>query len=297
MLTKGLRLCKILVSETLYRITKRADPMIKPNNLVQTIERISAILDIVGENAEGMSIREVSAQLDLPKGTVHRLLSSLIYVGYIRQDAGSRNYFLGLKLLDLGGLVASQLDLRKIAGPLLHALADKSKETVHMVVWDQDEVVYIEKVEPPSDMGGLRMASRIGSRNPAHSCAVGKVFLSYFSPTELENFILRKGLPARTSNTITDRVALTQELETIREQGYALDNEENEEGIRCIGAPVMGESGTPVAAISVSGPSFRVTKKIAQEILRKRIVETAAEISRRLGYGGAANRKIANETE
>ncbi len=271
--------------------------MLKPNNLVQTIERISAILDLVGENSKGMSIREVSSQLDLPKGTVHRLLSSLIYVGYIRQDAASRNYFLGLKLLDLGGLVASQLDLRKIAAPLLHALADKSRETVHMVVWDQDEVVYIEKVEPPLDMGGLRMASRIGSRNPAHSCAVGKIFLSYLSANELEDFISRKGLPARTSNTITDGLALTQELKTIREQGYALDNEENEKGIRCIGAPLLGESGMPVAAISVSGPAFRVTKKVAQEKLRRRIVETAAEISRRLGYAGPEKGKSANETK
>ena len=287
----------ILVSETLYRITKRAGPMLKPNNLVQTIERISAILDIIGESPGGMSIRQVSSQLNLPKGTVHRLLSSLIYVGYIRQDAGSRNYFLGLKLLDLGGLVASQLDLRKIAGPLLHALADKSKETVHMVVWDQDEVAYIEKVEPPSDMGGLRMASRIGSRNPAHSCAVGKIFLSYFSPTELEDFISRKGLPARTSNTITDAVALKQELKTIREQGYALDDEENEKGIRCVGAPVLGESGTPVAAISISGPAFRVTQKIAHGVLKREIMRTAAEISRSLGYGGPENRKSANETE
>jgi len=271
--------------------------MLKPNNLVQTVERISAILDIIGESPEGMSIREVSSQLDLPKGTVHRLLSSLIYVGYIRQDAGSRNYFLGLKLLDLGGLVASQLDLRKIAAPLLHALADKTRETVHMVVWDQDEVVYIEKVEPLVDMGGLRMASRIGSRNPAHSCAVGKIFLSHLSPNELEDFISGKGLPVRTSNTITDDVVLRQELHAIREQGYALDNEENEKGIRCIGAPVLGESGTPVAAISVSGPAFRVTKKLAQEVLRREIVETAAEISRRLGYGGPENRKGANETK
>ena len=271
--------------------------MLKPNNLVQTIERVSAILDLVGENPKGVSIREVSSQLDLPKGTVHRLLSSLSYVGYIRQDAVSRNYFLGLKLLDLGGLVASQLDLRKIAAPLLHALADATRETVHMVVWDQSEVVYIEKVEPLPDMGGLKMASRVGSRNPAHSCAVGKIFLSYLSPNELEDFISAKGLPARTSNTITDGVALKQELKTIREQGYALDNEENEKGIRCIGAAALDESGTPVAAISVSGPAFRVTKKIAQEILRKKVVETAAEISRRLGYGGAENRKSANETK
>ncbi len=271
--------------------------MLKPNNLVQTIERVSAILDLIGENPSGMSIRDVSSQLGLPKGTVHRLLSSLIYVGYIRQEAKSRNYFLGLKRLDLGGLVASQLDLRKIASPLLHALADKTKETVHMVVWDQAEVVYIEKVEPPLDMGGLRMASRIGSRNPAHSCAVGKIFLAYLPPNDLEDFIFEKGLPARTANTITNSETLRQELNGIRKQGYAIDNEENEQGIRCVGAPVLGESGTLVAAISISGPAFRVTRKVAHEVLRDEIMRTAAEISRSLGYGGAENRKSANEAK
>lgn len=271
--------------------------MIKPNNLVQTIERISAILDLVGENPQGMSIRGVSSQLGLPKGTVHRLLSSLTYFGYIRQDAVSRNYFLGLKLLDLAGLVASQLDFRKISEPLLHALADKSRETVHMVVWDQDEVVYIEKVEPPVETGGLRMASRVGSRNPAHSCAVGKVLLSYLSEDELTDFLARKELTARTPHTITDGTALRQELRAVRAQGYAVDDEENEKGIRCIGAPVLGETGRPVAAISVSGPAFRLTRKVIQDVLRREVIETAAEVSRRLGYGGPERRRSVHEAK
>lgn len=269
--------------------------MIRPNNLVQTIERIAAILDLVGENPQGMSIRDLSSQVGLPKGTVHRLLSSLTYIGYIRQDASSRNYFLGLKLLELAGLAASQLDLRKIAEPLLHSLADKSRETVHMVVWERDEVVYIEKMEPPVDMGGLRMASRVGARNPAHSCAVGKVLLSYLSQDELDDFISRRGLPARTANTITDGMDLRRELRTIWAQGYAFDDEENEKGIRCVGAPVLGDSGRPVAAISASGPAFRVTKKIAQDVLMPQVVETAAEVSRRLGYGVPERRKSAHE--
>jgi len=269
--------------------------MVRPNNCVQTIERVSAILSLVGENPQGMSIRDLSVQLHLPKGTVHRLLSSLTYFGYIRQDAASKNYFLGFKLFDLAVLAASQLDLRKIAEPLLHALADKSRETVHMVVWDQGEVVYIEKVEPPLEMGGLRMASRIGSRNPAHSCAVGKVFLSHLSEDELDEFISRKGLPARTSNTITDATILRQELSAIRAQGYAVDDEENEKGIRCVGAAVIGKSGRVVAAVSVSGPAFRVTKKIIQDVLEAEVVETAAEISRRLGCGGAETAKNTHE--
>ncbi|MBI4966249.1 MAG: IclR family transcriptional regulator [Desulfomonile tiedjei] len=272
--------------------------MIKPNNLVQTIERISAILDLVGENPEGTSIRAISSQLGLPKGTVHRLLSSLTYFGYIRQDAVSRNYFLGLKLLDLAGLVKSQLDLRKIAEPLLHALADKSRETVHMVVWDRGEVVYIEKMEPPLEMvGGLRMASRVGSRNPAHSCAVGKILLSYLTEDELRDFISEKGLTARTANTITDETALKKELRTIRTQGYAIDDEENENGIRCVGAPILGASGRAVAAVSVSGPAFRLTKRVVRDALRQEIVETAEEISRRLGYAGPDPQRIAHETK
>jgi IclR family transcriptional regulator, KDG regulon repressor len=260
--------------------------VLKPSNLVQTIERVSAILNLVGESPQGTSIRDISSQLGLPKGTVHRLLSSLTYFGFTRQDAASRNYFLGLKLLDLAGLVKSQLDLRRIAEHLLQSLAQKTRETVHMVVWDQGEMVYIEKVEPPLGMGGLRMASRVGSRNPAHSCAVGKVLLSFLSKDELEDFISKKGLAARTPNTITDGTALKQELLVVRAQGYAIDNEENEKGIRCVGAPVLGASGMPVAGLSVSGPAFRITKKVVQEVLKDQVVETAAEISRRMGYGG-----------
>lgn len=271
--------------------------MAKPNNLVQTIERTSAILNLVGENPQGMSIRNLSFELGLPKGTVHRLLTSLSYFGYIRQDAASRKYFLGLKILELAGYLTSQLDFRKIAEPLLRSLADKSKETVHMVVWDQGDVVYIEKVESPLEMGGLRMASRVGSRNLPHSTAVGKAMLSHLPEEELSDLIARKGLPARTSNTISDETALRKELNEIRSRGYAVDDEENEAGIRCVGAPVFGSSGSPVAAISVSGPAFRMTKKVIRDELSKEVVEAAAEISRRLGYVGLEAQRVASETE
>lgn len=256
----------------------------KPYNLVQTIERVSAILDILAQRAQGISIRELSSDIGLPKGTTHRLLSSLSYFGYVRQDSKSRDYFLGFKLVELGNLLLSQLDLRKEAAPFLKDLAERTKKTVHMVIFDRNEVVYIDKVEGDQNPSGLRMASRIGLRNPAHSSAVGKVLLSHFSEEELNHFLKNKGLSKRTENTITDITQLKEHLEMVRNQGYAIDDEENERGIRCVGAPIFNESGRVVAAVSISGPAFEVTKKLVQDILKKEVMEAALKISLRLGY-------------
>jgi IclR family KDG regulon transcriptional repressor len=259
----------------------------KPNNLVQTIERASLILDILGQSAQGISIRELSAKIKLPKGTTHRLISSLAYFGYARQDPKTRNYFLGLKLVELGNLLLSQLDLRKEAEPFLRDLAERIKETVHMVFLDRGEIVYIDKVELDHNPSGLRMASRVGLRNPAHSSAVGKVLLSHLSEEELDHLTKEKGLPKRTENTITDLIQLKEHLKMVRTQGFAVDDEENERGIRCVAAPIYNETGRAVAAISISGPAFRVTKKVIQETLKKEVMETASRISQRWGFNKA----------
>ena len=256
----------------------------KPNNLVQTIERASSILDILGQSPQGISIRELSAKIKLPKGTTHRLLSSLSYFGYVRQDPKTRNYLLGLKLVELGQLLLGQLDLRKEAEPFLKDLAERTKETVHMVILDRNEVVYIDKVETDQHTSGLRMASRVGLRNPAHSCAVGKVLLADLSGEVLNNFVKEKGLPKKTENTITNFTQLKEHLNLVRGQGYAIDDEENEKGIRCVAAPIRNEAGRAVAAVSISGPAFQVTKKVVQESLRKEVMESAIKISKRLGF-------------
>jgi IclR family KDG regulon transcriptional repressor len=257
---------------------------LKPNNLVQTIERTSLILDILGQSPQGISIRDLSEKIRLPKGTTHRLISSLAYFGYARQDSKTRNYSLGLKLVELGNLLLNQLDLRKEAEPSLRDLAERTKETVHMVFLDRGEIVYIDKVELDHNPSGLRMASRVGLRNPAHSSAVGKVLLSHLPEEELNLLIKEKGLPKRTENTITDLIQLKDHLKAVRTQGYAVDDEENERGIRCVAAPVYNETGRAVAAISISGPAFRITKKVIQEILKKEVMETAFRISQRLGF-------------
>jgi len=256
----------------------------KPNNLVQTIERTSLILDILGQSPQGISIRDLSQKIKLPKGTTHRLVSSLAYFGYARQDSKTRNYFLGFKLVELGNLLLSQLDLRKEAEPFLRDLAERTKETVHMVFLDRGEIVYIDKVELDHNPSGLRMASRVGLRNPAHSSAVGKVLLSHLPEEELNLLIKEKGLPKRTENTITDPIQLKEHLKAVRTQGCAVDDEENERGIRCVAAPIYNETGRGVAAISISGPAFRITKKVVQETLKKEVIETASKISQRLGF-------------
>jgi DNA-binding IclR family transcriptional regulator len=258
----------------------------KPNNLVQTIERVSLLLDMVGKSPKGASIKDLSMELDLPKGTIHRLLSSLSYFGYIRQDTETKNYFLGLKLMELGVMLRDQLDLRKVAEPILRNLAEKTGETAHMVILDMSEVVYIAKMDAPQNTGSLKMVSRMGSRNPPHSCAVGKVLISRFSEEELDNLIGRTGLPQRTPNTIVDPNILRQHLQMVKKQGFAIDDEENELGIRCVAAPVFDGKGRPVAAVSVSGPALRVTKERIRDVLELEVTKAASEISQRLGFTG-----------
>ena len=259
---------------------------LKPDNLVQTIERASSILDILGQCPQGISIRDLSARIKLPKGTTHRLLSSLSYFGYVRQDPKTRNYFLGLKLVELGQLLLSQLDLRKEAEPFLRDLAERTRETVHLVFLDRNEIVYIDKVETDQNPSGLKMASRVGLRNPVHSCAVGKVLLADLSEEALDPFIKGVDLPKRTENTITEPVQLKEHLKLVRKQGFAVDDEENEKGIRCVAAPIFNEMGKAVSAVSISGPAFRVTKKAVQDVLKKEVMETARRISQRLGWFG-----------
>ena len=256
----------------------------RPHNLVQTIERVSAILETLGQSPKGTSIRDLSAKLHLPKGTTHRLLASLQYFGYVRQDSVTKNYLLGFKLVELGQLLLSQIDLRKEAEPFLRDLAERTRETVHLVFLDRHEIVYIDKVESDHDGSGLRMASRVGLRNPAHSCAVGKVLLAHLPEEEVELLFREKGLSKRTANTITRLGELKEHLRQVRLQGYAVDDEENEKGIRCVAATIYNEGGKVLAAVSVSGPAFRVTKRLIQGSLKREVMETAQRISEKLGF-------------
>jgi IclR family KDG regulon transcriptional repressor len=256
----------------------------KPSNLVQTIERVSLILDILGKSPQGLSLGALSKKTSFPKGTTHRLLTSLAYFDYVRQDSITKNYHLGFKLVELGNRLLNQLDFRTEAHPFLIELAERTKETVHMVILDRNEVLYVDKVDTSEPNGGLRMASMLGLRIPTHCSAVGKVLLAFLAEERLISIVKDKGLPRRTENTITDIEELKKHLQAIREQGYALDDEENEKGIKCIGAPIRDQSGEVKAAISISVPSIRVRTDTLMTTLKDQVTETAMKISRRLGY-------------
>ena len=256
----------------------------KPGNLVQTIERVATIFDAMARSSEGISLKELSAKVDLPKGTTHRLLSSLAYFGYVRQTPESKSYHLGFKLVELGNQLLDHLDLRAQARPFLVNLCQRTRETVHLVVLDQNEALYVDKVVSDEKPGGLQMVSRVGLRVPVHCSSVGKVFLTQLSEQELVALVNEKGLEKRTENTIADIDKLKHHLKVVREQGYAIDEEENEPGIRCIGAPIFNQQNQVIAAISISGPTVRITKEIVQNTLKHEVMKTALEISAEFGY-------------
>ena len=258
----------------------------KPSNLVQTIERVSLILDILGNSPHGISVGELSEKTGFPKGTTHRLLTSSAYFDLVRQDPTTKKYHLGFKLVELGNRLLSQLDFRTEARPYLKDLAERTKETVHMVILDRNEGLYVDKVDAAEHASGLRMVSTLGSRIPAHCSAVGKVLLASLSEERLLSIVKDKGLPRRTENTITDVEELKKRLQLIREQGFAFDDEENEKGIQCVGAPIFDQRGKVLAAISISVPTIRVDKASLQTTLKAHLTDTATKISRKLGYQG-----------
>jgi IclR family transcriptional regulator, KDG regulon repressor len=256
----------------------------KPANLVQTIERTALILEILGHYPNGLSLGKLSEKVELPKGTIHRLLTSMAYFDLIRQDRASKHYHLGFKLVELGNQLLNHIDLRKEARSYLISLSDEVQETTHLVVLDRNKALYIDKVDLYSQRGGLQMVSMLGSRIPLHCTAVGKVFLAYMPETDAEIIIQNVNSDRRTGNTITDPTELKKHLKMIRVKGYAIDDEENEEGVRCVGAPIRNENGQVVAALSVSGPTTRITIEKIDDSIKDRVTETAMRISRKLGF-------------
>jgi len=239
-----------------------------------------AILEILSAGGPDLSLGEISDRLKLHKSTAHRLIMVLERHKLIERNSVNGRYRLGLKLFELGTRAVSRLDLRERSRPFLERLVLETGETVHLCILDNTEVVYLDKVEPERS---VRMASSVGRRNPAYCTAVGKAMLAYLPDTMVENVARKHGLKAMTANTITSLLELKTELATIRDQGYSIDNEEIEEGVRCVGCVVRDFSGGPVAAISVSGPAFRLTRQKVRIVARPVIV-AANMLSAELGF-------------
>ena len=247
---------------------------------VQVIDRALSILDMLSAQGPDLALGEISDKLELHKSTVHRLIMVLERHKLIERNPVSGRYRLGLKLFELGTQALAQLNLRDRARPFLERLVLETSETVHLCVLDDSEVVYLDKVEPERS---VRMATSVGRRNPAHCTAVGKAMMAYLPLAQVESIVRKQGMKAVTSNTITNFLELKKELAAIRERGYSVDNEEIEEGVRCVGCVVRNFSGDPVAAVSISGPAFRVTLEKVP-VLATAVVAAARGLSQGLGF-------------
>ncbi|MGH3098557.1 MAG: IclR family transcriptional regulator [Streptosporangiales bacterium] len=241
--------------------------------------RILGMLAETGSHSEGVSLAELADGLAMNKSTVLRLVRPLMDEHLLARSADGR-YRLGVQALVLGQAYLEGLDLRETAHDELSRLVAVSEETGHLVIYDRPDVVYVDKLDSPNT---VRMVSRIGARMPAYCTAVGKVFLAHAAADEVDA-VVAAGMPARTPSTLTTKARLASELTRVRDAGYAIDDEENEQGIRCVAAPIRDHLGSVTSAISVSGPAMRMTTaKLAE--LAPTVVEAGDRISRRLGAG------------
>lgn len=252
------------------------------DNIVQSVDRALQILGILGLKKEGYGVTELSKEIDLNKTSVYRMLSTFVRHGYVEQDLETERYKLGYKVLELSSMLLESIDLRVEAKAFLKELEQFTNEVIHLVVYDRGEVVYIEKLEGNET---LRMHSKVGRRAPMHCTSVGKVILAYLPSSEVTKIFEEYKLEKHTIHTITEKEALYNHLVDIRNKGYALDLEENEVGISCISTPIFDRSGKVIAAVSISGPTTRMTNETMNE-LKDKMIEVSKKISARLGYRG-----------
>ena len=247
---------------------------------IHVIDRAAQILDCFGFDHQELSVSEIGAKTHLHRSTAHRILMALEYNDLIQQNPENGKYRLGIKLFRLGHQAVSHLNLREICRPFLTRIMNETKETVHLAVLDEDQVLYLDKVEGPY---ALRMPSRVGRRIPTYCTSLGKAMLSCLDDQEVKNIFRNQVLRPYTANTVKTLNLLLTELRMIRKRGYSIDKEEIEIGLRCVGAPIKDYTGAMVGAISVAAPSARLsTQKIHSA--GKLVVATAEEISTKLGY-------------
>ncbi|MBG9654703.1 IclR family transcriptional regulator [Cytobacillus firmus] len=254
-------------------------------NMVKSVSRALDIITLISLKKNGLGVTEIANQIDINKSSVYRILSTLVQYGYIEQDTETGKYKLGYKFLEISSKLLESIDLRAEARPFLQELENETNEVIHLVVYDQGEVVYIEKLEGNET---LRMHSKVGKRAPMHCTSVGKAILAHLPSSIVSDILERKGMPVHTDKTITDKEEFMKELGQVRQKGYALDLEENEYGITCVAVPIFDHLGKVIAAVSISGPTMRMTDD-RLDALKSIMVKTGQGISARLGHVSRIN--------
>ena len=241
-------------------------------NPIQVAEKIFLVIETLAENGP-MGIMELSSSLGYHKSTTHRLVNSLVCLGYIRQDEESLKYSLSLKFLEIGGKILEQTNMAALIHPSLKKLSEQTGETVHLVQREGTEAVYI------------RMVSRVGSRIPLYCSGVGKALLAELSDEEIRAVWEASRIRRLTPYTITSLDELMERVGEVRKNGFAVDDEENEEGVRCIAVSIRDYHKEPVYALSISAPVGRMTGERMKELERD-VLEFKKELAKNLGFRG-----------
>jgi IclR family KDG regulon transcriptional repressor len=248
--------------------------------MIQSVDRALSILELFGENSPELGVKEISTCLSLSKSTIHGLLKTLKVRGYLDQNPENQKYKLGLRIFELGNLVANQLDIKQVAYPVIKKLAEKLNETIHLAVLYGKEVLYVEKFEGP---GALRMYSHVGKRAPINCTGVGKAILAFLEEETIQSILTSTDFIEFTTFTMTKPDEILRNLAEIRMKGYAMDDEEIELGLRCIATPIFNHENKVVASISCAGPKFRISNNLLDEMAEK-IKSASIEISKKLGW-------------
>lgn len=245
----------------------------KDKNPIQVAGRLFGALEYLADNGPS-GLTDVAGALQLNKSTAHRIMASLEYMGYVKQSGSNQRYEATMKVAELGRRIMENTDISEKVRPHLMRLSEKTGETVHFVKLDGTDVVYIDKVEAKS--AGMRMESRVGLRIPFYRSAVGKAIAAAMPEPDVRKLWDAASIERTTPYTITDYGEFQEALAEVRRKGYALDNEENEQGVRCIGVCLVLSGRTPRYAISISVPISRMDNDRIRELSGEILEEKAA---------------------
>lgn len=255
---------------------RKTDSGVAATPTVQVIERMFTLIDVLASREEAISLKEISEKSGLHLSTTHRLLNDLA-TGRFVEHPQPGSYRLGMRLLELGNLVKSRLNVRDAALLPMRELHKLIQQPVNLSLRQGDEIVYVERTY--SERSGMQVVRAIGGRAPLHLTSVGKLFLAADDPQRVRAYATRTGLSGHTKNSLTQLSTLERELSKVRQYGNAHDNEELELGVRCMAAGIYDDQGTLVAGLSISAPAGRL-----EEAWLPKLQSTAREISTTLGY-------------
>ena len=245
---------------------------------IRAVERALDVLLCFSRQTPELTMTQIAEQVGMHKSTVHRLLGTLERKRFLQREPATGLYRPGIRLIQMAYLPLEHNDLRRLATPFLQKLCDESLETVDLAVLDDQEVIYLDVIESPQR---VKLAAATGMRLPAYCTASGKAILA-FLPDEAVQRTLRGGMRRYTAGTLATPEALFEHLQQVRERGFALSEQEYEQGINAIGAPILDQNNRPLGSVAVAGPAYRLTRERMLEI-GQLILDTVHEISHEVG--------------